>query len=54
MWATAAIGLTAGVGDYPLAVVVTFIVVIILASNTLQKNRTRKRIDSNELNNRFL
>jgi putative Mg2+ transporter-C (MgtC) family protein len=37
LWATAAIGLTAGVGDYPLAIVVTVLVVIILASNTLLK-----------------
>jgi putative Mg2+ transporter-C (MgtC) family protein len=37
LWATAAIGLTAGVGDYPLAAVVTTLVVLILASNTLLK-----------------
>jgi putative Mg2+ transporter-C (MgtC) family protein len=37
LWATAAIGLTAGIGDYPLAAVVTFLVVVILASNTLLK-----------------
>lgn len=35
LWATAAIGLTAGIGDYPLAAVVTFLVVIILASGSL-------------------
>ncbi len=32
LWATAAIGLTTGIGDYPLAAVVTVLVVIILAS----------------------
>ncbi|MEJ5327244.1 MAG: MgtC/SapB family protein [Candidatus Bathyarchaeia archaeon] len=32
LWATAAIGLTTGIGDYPLAAVVTALVVIILAS----------------------
>jgi putative Mg2+ transporter-C (MgtC) family protein len=35
LWATAAIGLTAGIGDYPLAAVVTFLVVIILASGSV-------------------
>jgi putative Mg2+ transporter-C (MgtC) family protein len=33
LWATAAIGLTTGIGDYPLAVVVTFLVVLILTLN---------------------
>ena len=37
LWATAAIGLTAGIGDYLLAAVVTFLVVIILASNRFLK-----------------
>jgi putative Mg2+ transporter-C (MgtC) family protein len=37
LWVTAAIGLTAGIGDYPLAAVVTVLVVIILASNSLLK-----------------
>jgi putative Mg2+ transporter-C (MgtC) family protein len=37
LWATAAIGLTTGVGDYPLAAVVTFLVVVILASNRFLK-----------------
>jgi len=35
LWATAAIGLTAGIGDYPLAAVVTALVVIILASGKI-------------------
>jgi putative Mg2+ transporter-C (MgtC) family protein len=35
LWATAAIGLTAGIGDYPLAAVVTVLVVIILASGSV-------------------
>jgi len=35
LWATAAIGLTAGIGDYPLAAMVTFLVVIILASGSV-------------------
>ncbi|MCW4007105.1 MAG: MgtC/SapB family protein [Candidatus Bathyarchaeota archaeon] len=34
LWATAAIGLTTGIGDYPLAAVVTAVVVIILASGS--------------------
>ena len=37
LWATAAIGLTIGIGDYPLAAIVTLLVVIILASNSLLK-----------------
>lgn len=37
LWATAAIGLTTGIGDYPLAAVMTVLVVIILASNSLLK-----------------
>lgn len=37
LWATAAIGLTAGIGDYPLASVVTLLVVIILAMNRFLK-----------------
>ncbi|MCX8151288.1 MAG: MgtC/SapB family protein [Candidatus Bathyarchaeota archaeon] len=32
LWATAAIGLTSGVGDYPLAAVVTLLVCVILLS----------------------
>jgi putative Mg2+ transporter-C (MgtC) family protein len=35
LWATAAIGLTAGIGDYPIAAVVTILVVIILASGSV-------------------
>jgi putative Mg2+ transporter-C (MgtC) family protein len=35
LWTTAAIGLTVGIGDYPLAVVVTLLVLIILASNSV-------------------
>jgi putative Mg2+ transporter-C (MgtC) family protein len=35
LWATAAIGLTVGVGDYPLAVVVTALVVVVLSTKTL-------------------
>jgi putative Mg2+ transporter-C (MgtC) family protein len=37
LWATAAIGLTTGIGDYPLAAVVTALVVVILASNVVLK-----------------
>jgi len=37
LWATAAIGLTTGIGDYPIAAIVTLLVVIILASNSLLK-----------------
>jgi len=35
LWATAAIGLTTGIGDYPLAAMVTFLVIIILASGSV-------------------
>jgi putative Mg2+ transporter-C (MgtC) family protein len=35
LWATAAIGLTVGVGDFPLAITVTIIVFVILASKYL-------------------
>jgi putative Mg2+ transporter-C (MgtC) family protein len=35
LWATAAIGLTTGIGDYPLAATVTVLVVIILVSKYL-------------------
>lgn len=37
LWATAAIGLTTDGGDYPLAVPVTILVVMIIASNSLLK-----------------
>jgi putative Mg2+ transporter-C (MgtC) family protein len=37
LWATAAIGLTTGIGDYLMAAAVAFLVVIILASNILMK-----------------
>ena len=37
LWATAAIGLTTGVGDYPLAVFVTVLVVVILSSKYILK-----------------
>jgi putative Mg2+ transporter-C (MgtC) family protein len=37
LWATAAIGLTVGTGDYPLAIAVTILVFIILASDKLLK-----------------
>src|SRR3990170_8623337 len=37
LWATSAIGLTTGIGDYPLASVVSILVVIILASDSLLK-----------------
>jgi putative Mg2+ transporter-C (MgtC) family protein len=35
LWATSAIGLTTGIGDYPLAITVTLIVFAILASKIL-------------------
>src|SRR3990170_7927313 len=35
LWATAAIGLTVGIGDFPLAITVTLIVFAILASKIL-------------------
>src|SRR3990172_6578850 len=35
LWATSAIGLTVGIGDYPLAITVTLIVFAILASKIL-------------------
>ena len=37
LWATAAIGLTAGIGDYPLAATVTLLVFLILASRYFLK-----------------
>jgi putative Mg2+ transporter-C (MgtC) family protein len=37
LWATAAIGLTAGIGDYPLAITVTALIFIILSSKLLLK-----------------
>jgi len=37
LWATAAIGLTAGIGDYPLAVIATVLVFVILSSRYLLK-----------------
>jgi putative Mg2+ transporter-C (MgtC) family protein len=37
LWATAAIGLTVGIGDYPLAAAVTALVVFILALNMILK-----------------
>ena len=37
LWATAAIGLTAGIGDYPLAIIATLLVFIILSSRYLLK-----------------
>ena len=53
LWATAAIGLTAGIGDYPLAAVVTVLVVIILASGSvlrkigLEKDQTDMKATTN-------
>ena len=35
LWATAAIGLTTGIGDFPLAITVTVLVLIILSSKYL-------------------
>jgi putative Mg2+ transporter-C (MgtC) family protein len=35
LWATSAIGLTIGIGDFPLAITVTLIVFVILASRIL-------------------
>lgn len=35
LWATAAIGLTAGIGDYPLAIVAAVLVFVILSSRYL-------------------
>jgi putative Mg2+ transporter-C (MgtC) family protein len=37
LWATSAIGLAAGIGDYPLALLVTLLVFLILASRYLLK-----------------
>ena len=37
LWATAAIGLTTGIGDYPLAAAVTALVVVILLLNIILK-----------------
>lgn len=46
LWATAAIGLTAGVGDYPLAVTVTALVFIILSSRYILR-KTKASIKKN-------
>jgi len=35
LWATAAIGLTVGIADYPLAIAVTALVVVVLSTKTL-------------------
>jgi putative Mg2+ transporter-C (MgtC) family protein len=43
LWATAAIGLTTGIGDYLLAAAVTLLVVFILASNALLKKVGREK-----------
>ncbi len=37
LWVTAAIGLTVGIGDYPLAIVVTSLVFLILSSKLILK-----------------
>jgi putative Mg2+ transporter-C (MgtC) family protein len=37
LWATAAIGLTLGVGDYPVAIIVTMFVFLILSSRYILK-----------------
>ncbi len=37
LWATAAIGLTSGIGDYPLAIAVTILVLVILSSKIILK-----------------
>jgi putative Mg2+ transporter-C (MgtC) family protein len=37
LWATAAIGLTIGVGDYPVALIVTLLVFLILSSRYILK-----------------
>jgi len=43
LWATAAIGLTVGVGDYPLAVVVTALVVVVLSTKALLRKTGLER-----------
>jgi putative Mg2+ transporter-C (MgtC) family protein len=49
LWATAAIGLTTGIGDYPLAVTVTVLVFIILASKyVLERLGLEKRGNENK------
>ncbi len=43
LWATAAIGLTIGIGDYPMAIVVTLLVFLVLISKyVLERFRTVK------------
>jgi putative Mg2+ transporter-C (MgtC) family protein len=50
LWATAAIGLATGMGDYPIAIVVTVLVLIILSSRyILEKIRHRKNISHNHV-----
>ncbi len=43
LWATAAIGLTTGIGDHQLAALVTVLVVMILASNILLEKLGHKK-----------
>ena len=49
LWATAAIGLTVGIGDYPLAVAVTILVLIILTSKYITE---RLHIENRENENK--
>ena len=51
LWATSAIGLTVGIGDYPLATAVTILVFIILVSKYLMERLgIEKREDENKTN----
>jgi len=45
LWATSAIGLTIGIGDYPLAIVVTLLVFLILISKYISE---RFRVEKND------
>jgi len=45
LWATSAIGLTIGIGDYPLAIVVTLLVFLILISKYILE---RFRVEKND------
>ena len=51
LWATSAIGLTVGIGDYPLATAVTILVFIILVSKYLMERLGIEKRDSENKTN---
>ena len=51
LWATAAIGLTVGIGDFPLATTVTLLVLIILSSKYISERLGLQKRDHENKNN---